>query len=64
MSRLIMPDEELRAIIGDPLVEVYVLTDGARRLGLLELDFREEESARSPSSVSSRKRSARAPAAC
>jgi GNAT superfamily N-acetyltransferase len=41
VSRLVMPDEELRAILTDPLIEVYVLTDGERRLGLLELDFLE-----------------------
>jgi GNAT superfamily N-acetyltransferase len=42
VSRLFMPDDELDLILRDPLVEVYVLTDGERRLGLLELDFREE----------------------
>ncbi len=42
VSRLVMPDAELEAILTDPLIEVYVLTDGERRLGLLELDFREE----------------------
>jgi GNAT superfamily N-acetyltransferase len=42
VSRLVMPDEELDAILSHPLVEVYVLTDGERRLGLLELDFRQE----------------------
>ncbi|AYD01334.1 GNAT family N-acetyltransferase [Neorhizobium sp. NCHU2750] len=42
VSRLVMPDEKLKAIITDPLVEIYVLTDGARRLGLLELDFRQQ----------------------
>lgn len=41
-SRLVMPDDELRAILHDPLVEVHVLRDGARQLGLLELDFRTE----------------------
>lgn len=41
-SRLAMPDEQLRAILDDPRVEVYVLTAGKRRLGLLELDFRQE----------------------
>jgi GNAT superfamily N-acetyltransferase len=42
VSRLFMPDDELDQILKNPLVEVYVLTDGERRLGLLELDFREE----------------------
>jgi len=42
VSRLVMPDEKLEAIITDPLVEIYVLTDREKRLGLLELDFREE----------------------
>lgn len=41
-SRLVMPDEELRAILCHPEVHVYALTDGARRIGLLELDFRTE----------------------
>ena len=39
-SRLVMPNEELRAILADPNVHVYTLMDGARRVGLLELDFR------------------------
>lgn len=42
VSRLVMPDEELAAIVTDPRVEVYALTNGARRIGLLELDFRKE----------------------
>lgn len=41
-SRLVMPDEKLRAILSDPGVEVYVLLEGAQEIGLLELDFREE----------------------
>ncbi len=40
VSRLVMPDSELAAILEDQKVEVFVLTDGDRRLGLLELDFR------------------------
>jgi GNAT superfamily N-acetyltransferase len=41
-SRLIMPDEQLAAIIEDPLVEVYcVLADPGHEVGMLELDFRE-----------------------
>ncbi|MBO3760500.1 GNAT family N-acetyltransferase [Ciceribacter sp. L1K22] len=42
VSRLLMAKEELAAILGDPGVEVYTLTDGRERLGLLELDFRKE----------------------
>lgn len=42
VSRLVMPEAELAAILNNPLVEVYVLTDGNRRLGILELDFSEE----------------------
>ena len=39
-SRLQMPDDELRAILRDPAVEIYALTrDGADK-GLLELDRR------------------------
>jgi GNAT superfamily N-acetyltransferase len=41
-SRLVMPDEELAAILRDPRVEVFVLQDRGRAIGLLELDFREE----------------------
>ncbi len=39
-SRLVMPDDQLSAIVGDPDVHVYALKDGERRVGLLELDFR------------------------
>ncbi|MFN7010878.1 MAG: GNAT family N-acetyltransferase [Allorhizobium sp.] len=39
-SRLVMPDDKLSAILGDPDVHVYALKDGDRRVGLLELDFR------------------------
>jgi GNAT superfamily N-acetyltransferase len=41
-SRLVMSEAALAAILGDPAVEVYVLRQGERRIGLLELDFREE----------------------
>jgi GNAT superfamily N-acetyltransferase len=41
-SRLVMADDVLAAILGDPAVEVFVLGDGAADLGLLELDFRTE----------------------
>lgn len=40
-SRLVMPDPQLRAILDDPLVEVYAMIDRSGvELGLLELDFR------------------------
>jgi GNAT superfamily N-acetyltransferase len=41
-SRLILSDEDLRAIIQDPGVELYAVRDGnGRDVGMLELDFRE-----------------------
>jgi GNAT superfamily N-acetyltransferase len=41
-SRLVMTDEQLAAIIHDPAVEVYAVTDPRGiEIGLLELDFRE-----------------------
>ena len=41
-SRLIMADDSLAAIIHDPAVELYAVTDEAGRdCGMLELDFRE-----------------------
>jgi GNAT superfamily N-acetyltransferase len=42
-SRLAMPDDDLRAIIHDPLVQIYVLSNGSQQIGFLELDFREAE---------------------
>lgn len=41
VSRLLMPDDKLRAALDDPAVEVYALLgqDGRQR-GLIELDFR------------------------
>lgn len=40
-SRLVMPDAELAAIIGDERVEVYAVLDRAGiEVGILELDFR------------------------
>ena len=39
-SRLNMAEEELRAILHDPDVEVYALMAGNLAVGLLELDFR------------------------
>ncbi len=41
ISRLIITDEKLRAIIADPAVECLAMMDGATDIGLLELDFRE-----------------------
>jgi GNAT superfamily N-acetyltransferase len=38
--RLELPEEELRAILHDPLVEVYTLVHNGTEEGLLELDFR------------------------
>jgi GNAT superfamily N-acetyltransferase len=41
-SRLTLDDEQLLAIIDDPLVELFVVLDGnGRDVGMLELDFRE-----------------------
>ncbi|KGE00619.1 MULTISPECIES: GNAT family N-acetyltransferase [Rhizobium/Agrobacterium group] len=42
VSRLVMADDKLAAILRDPQVEVFRLMDGDRAIGLLELDFREE----------------------
>lgn len=41
-SRIVMLDEKLAAILGDPLVDLYRLKRGDEVLGLLELDFREK----------------------
>lgn len=41
VSRLVMSDEELTAILRDPLVEIYVLYSGGKPSGMIELDFRE-----------------------
>ena len=40
-SRLVMPDEELAAIIGDPRVELFEVAAVEPVVGMLELDFRE-----------------------
>lgn len=42
VSRLVMADDQLSAILSDPLTEIYVLKDGGQPIGLLELDFRQE----------------------
>lgn len=42
-SRLVMPDAELAAIVHDPRVSVFAVTDRAGiEVGILELDFRTE----------------------
>ena len=41
-SRLIMAEEKLAAIIGDPNVHCHALVRDGEDIGLLELDFREE----------------------
>ncbi len=41
-SRLVMPDEDLKAILEHPGIEVFTMLDGEKRVGLLELDFRKE----------------------
>jgi GNAT superfamily N-acetyltransferase len=42
-SRLVMSDAELLAILENPAVEAFALSDGATDVGLLELDFREPD---------------------
>ena len=41
-SRLVMPEDELATILAHPDVETFALMEGKRRIGLLELDFRQE----------------------
>ncbi|WP_348536459.1 GNAT family N-acetyltransferase [Labrys miyagiensis] len=41
-SRLLMADDKLRDILESPEVEVYTLSGTHRKLGLLELDFRQK----------------------
>jgi GNAT superfamily N-acetyltransferase len=43
VDRLVMPDSELSAILGDPRVEVHLLKVGGRPAGYAELDRRIEE---------------------
>ncbi|MCB8880953.1 GNAT family N-acetyltransferase [Acidisoma cellulosilytica] len=40
-SRLVMPDTELAEILNDPRVDILVLRQANRDVGILELDFRE-----------------------
>ena len=42
-SRLMRSDKELGAVLHDPAIETYVLSDGGGEIGLIELDFREPE---------------------
>jgi GNAT superfamily N-acetyltransferase len=42
-SRLGLTDEDLAAVLSDPGIELFVLHDGDARIGLLELDFREDQ---------------------
>jgi GNAT superfamily N-acetyltransferase len=42
-ARLEMCDEKLRALLVDPAIETYVLSDAEGEIGLIELDFREPE---------------------
>ena len=42
-SRLFMPDEKLGAILADPRVEAFTLEKDGERIGLLELDFRQQD---------------------
>jgi GNAT superfamily N-acetyltransferase len=44
-SRAVMSDGELAAILQDPDVEAYALTDGTADIGLLEIDFRQRTEA-------------------
>lgn len=40
MSRLVMPEAALRAILDNPAVEAFALRSGREDIGILELDFR------------------------
>lgn len=42
-GRLVMDRDELRSILSDERVHVYVLRDGTDEVGLLELDFRQRD---------------------
>ena len=42
VSRLLLNDSELSAIIGSPEVEIYKLVSDTEGVGMLELDFRQE----------------------
>lgn len=40
ISRLLMSEDELEAILHDPAVEISIIRDGERPVGFIELDFR------------------------
>lgn len=40
ISRLLMSEDELAAILHDPAVEMSIIRDGERAVGFIELDFR------------------------
>ena len=42
-SRILMPDQELAAILASDSVDIYVVRQGAEDIGLLELDFTEPD---------------------
>ncbi|MDE2837764.1 MAG: GNAT family N-acetyltransferase [Chloroflexota bacterium] len=42
-SRLLMSDDELRDVLGDPLYEAYVFEAEGQAEGVVELDFRNED---------------------
>lgn len=42
-SRLMRSDSELAAVLHDPAIETYILSDGDGEIGLIELDFRQPE---------------------
>jgi len=41
ISRLLMAEDELRAILHDPAVEISIVRDGEQPVGFIELDFRQ-----------------------
>ena len=41
ISRLLMDEEELKAILHDPAVEISIVRDGEQPVGFIELDFRQ-----------------------
>lgn len=43
MSRLVMPEAELRTILDNPAVDAFALRSGGDDIGILELDFRQGE---------------------
>ena len=43
ISRLLMDERELEAILHDPAVEILIVRDGNQTIGFVELDFREPD---------------------